>query len=92
MLVLYGVGALMATMAYISIFLSSRESALLLWAVVGAAVVGVHRLGYDEFALLRRGTILKMYEAPLLRRSMFVGLVDMAMVCASVYLAVALKA
>jgi len=89
--VLYGLGILIAAVAYISLFVSNRESALLLLALITAGAIGLKRLGYDEFALLRRGTILRVYEIPVLRQSMFVVFVDIAFVCLSAYLAVALK-
>jgi UDP-GlcNAc:undecaprenyl-phosphate/decaprenyl-phosphate GlcNAc-1-phosphate transferase len=89
--VLYGLGAVIAAVAYASLFMSNRESALLLLALIISGAIGLKRLGYDEFALLRRGTILQVYEAPVLRRSMFVVFVDIAFVCLSAYLAVALK-
>jgi UDP-GlcNAc:undecaprenyl-phosphate/decaprenyl-phosphate GlcNAc-1-phosphate transferase len=89
--VLYGLGCLTAAVAYVSLFVSNRESALLLLALVTAGAIGLKRLGYDEFALVRRGTFLRFYEAPVLRWSMFVVFVDIAFVCLSAYLAVALK-
>ena len=63
----------------------------MLLALMIAGAIGLKRLGYDEFALLRRGTILNVYEAPVLRRSMFVVFVDIAFVCLAAYVAVALK-
>lgn len=90
-LVLYALGLLTAGVAYASLFVSNRESALLLLALITAGAIGLKRLGYNEFALLRRGTILRVYEAPVLRRSMFVVFVDIAFVCVAAYLAVALK-
>jgi UDP-GlcNAc:undecaprenyl-phosphate/decaprenyl-phosphate GlcNAc-1-phosphate transferase len=90
-LVLYALGILTAVVSYASLFVSNRESALLLLALITAGAIGLNRLGYDEFALLRRGTILRVYEAPVLRSSMFVVFVDIAFVCVSAYLAVALK-
>ena len=90
-LVLYGLGIVTAAVAYLAMFISSRESALLLLTLIVAAAFGLKHLGYDEFAMLRRGTILRFYEAPVLQRPMFVMFVDIIFVCVSVYLAVALK-
>lgn len=89
--VLYGLGCVTALVAYASLFMSNRESALLLLALVIAGAIGLKRLGYDEFALVRRGTFLRFYEAPVLRWSMFIVFVDIGFVCLSAYLAVALK-
>ena len=46
-------------------------------ALLVAGVVGVRRLGYDEFAFIRRGTVLKVYELPVVKRGFFVVLVDL---------------
>src|SRR5450759_1656063 len=69
----------------------ARDAALVVAALVVACFVGIGRLGYDEFALIRRGAFLKMYDAPVLRRTLFVVFIDLAMVVAAVYLAVGLK-
>ena len=90
-LLLYALGVLTAAVAYVSLFVSNREAALLLFALVTAGAIGIKRLGYDEFAPVRRGTFLRFYEAPVLQWSMFVVFVDIAFVCVSACLAVALK-
>jgi UDP-GlcNAc:undecaprenyl-phosphate GlcNAc-1-phosphate transferase len=89
--VLYATGAVAATIAFVSLFVSQREAALLLLSLAISAVIGLKRLGYDEFALLRRGTFLRLYEVPVLRRTAFVAFVDIGFVVLSAYLAVGLK-
>lgn len=90
-LILYGAGAVFAAAALVSMLLSARESALLVVALVLAGSLGVRRLGYDEFAVIRRGVVLKAYEAPVLNRSMFVMFVDVMIVAAAAVAAVAVK-
>lgn len=90
-LFLHGLGCITAAVAFLSMFLSNRDSALLLFGLLVAASIGLRRLGYDEFAVVRRGTILRFYEARVLRRALFIAFVDVAFVCASVYLAIGLK-
>ena len=89
--ILYGAGFVLSAAAFLSVFVGAHQAALMVAALMVAGFVGIGRLGYDEFALIRRGTLLKMYDAPVLRRSLFVVFVDLAMVVAAVYVAVGLK-
>ena len=90
-LVLYCAGFLLAIVGLISIVLTAREAGLLMVAVLLAGLLGMQRLGYDEFAVLRRGTVLKMYEVPAVKRGMFVVFVDIFVTAIASYLAIGLK-
>jgi UDP-GlcNAc:undecaprenyl-phosphate GlcNAc-1-phosphate transferase len=90
-LVLYGAGLLLAAGALASLFMTARDSALLVVALLLAGTLGLRRLGYDEFAVIRNGAALRMYEAPVLRTSMFVVVLDLVMVAIGAYAAVVLK-
>jgi UDP-GlcNAc:undecaprenyl-phosphate GlcNAc-1-phosphate transferase len=90
-LILHGAGLVLAIAAFVSVFLNAREAGLFVVALTLAGFVGVQRLGYDEFAILRRGTVLKVYEMPAVKRGMFVVFVDIFLVAVAAYLAVALK-
>jgi UDP-GlcNAc:undecaprenyl-phosphate GlcNAc-1-phosphate transferase len=91
-LVLYAAGLLFAAAAFVSIFLEAREASLFVVGLLLAGFVGVNRLGYDEFAFIRRGTVLRMYEVPVVKRSMFVVFADIAMAVLASYAALGLKA
>ena len=45
-LILYGAGLLLASAAFVSVFLNAREAGLFVVALLLAGFVGVHRLGY----------------------------------------------
>jgi UDP-GlcNAc:undecaprenyl-phosphate GlcNAc-1-phosphate transferase len=90
-LILYGAGLVLAGAALVSIFLTARDAALVVAALLLAGVIGVHRLEYDEFAFLRRGTFLKVYTMPAVKRGMFVVYVDLILAVAAAYLVVGLK-
>lgn len=90
-LLLYGVGLLCAAMGFVSLFLSSRQAGLLLAALLLAAFIGVKRLGYDEFALLRRGIVLRVYDAPVVRSALFAVFFDLGLLGLSYYVARGLK-
>jgi UDP-GlcNAc:undecaprenyl-phosphate GlcNAc-1-phosphate transferase len=90
-LILYMAGLAFAGIAFVSMFLKARHAALFIASVLAAGVIGVHRLGYDEFAFIRRGTVLRVYEAPVFKKSMFVVFADLALVAVASYVAVGLK-
>lgn len=90
-LILYGVGLLFAAGGLASVLMSTRKAGLLLITILVGAFVGVTRLGYDEFALIRRGSVLQVYEAPVLKRSFFVVFLDLVMMAVAVYVATGLR-
>jgi len=90
-LILYAAGLLFAAAAFGSMFLTVRHAALFIIALLIAAFIGIRRLGYHEFAFIRNGTVLRMYETPVVRWSMFVVIVDLAMSAFAAYVALGLK-
>jgi len=90
-LILYGAGLVCAVGAFGSLFLQARHAALFIVAILVAGAVGVRRLGYDEFAVVRRGAVLRVYESPVVNTSMFVVFADLAMSGLAAYVALGLK-
>lgn len=90
-MILYGAGLVFTAAALVSIFLNVRAAGFFIATLILAGFVGIHRLGYDEFAFLRRGTVLKMYELPTVKRGMFVVFVDVLLAAIAAYVAVGLK-
>ncbi len=90
-MIFYVVGIAVAGIGIASMFLTFRHAAVLLATLLGAAFIGVRRLGYDEFALIRRGIVLRFYEAPVLKRALFPVFFDLGLVALAIYGAVVLK-
>ncbi len=90
-LILYGVGLVLAACGLASMFLTTRKAALLFATLLCAAFIGLARLGYDEFAVLRRGLVLRFYEAPVLRTALFPVFFDLGLVLVALYAAIGLK-
>lgn len=90
-LTLYGVGILLALCGFLSILLTYTYAALMLIALLGAAFIGIHRLAYDEFALVRRSAGLRGYVRPALQSAAFVVFLDLMLVMAAIYGAIVLK-
>lgn len=90
-LTLYGVAAVLALMALLSLFIEQRKSALLLLAILAAAFVGISKLGYDEFDVTRRGALLRIYDFPVLRIGPFVAFIDIVFVVAALCGSMVLK-
>ena len=87
-LLLYGAGLLCAGAAFVSMLLSAREAALFTAGLMLAGLIGIHRLGYREFAFIRRGIFLKLFEVSVVNRSMFAVFVDLVWVVVAAYVAV----
>jgi UDP-GlcNAc:undecaprenyl-phosphate GlcNAc-1-phosphate transferase len=90
-LTLYGVGVLLAACGFFSLFFNNQGAAILLFTMLIAAFIGVKRLGYDEFALLRRRVFLRALDAPVMKAALFTVFVDLALVGAAIYSAIVLK-
>jgi UDP-GlcNAc:undecaprenyl-phosphate GlcNAc-1-phosphate transferase len=88
---LYGAGAFLSAIAFLSLLLTRQQSGLLLLGLFLAGVLGLQRLGYGEFALLRRGGALRVYDLPMMRRAFFAAFVDIALAGLALYLAAVLK-
>lgn len=90
-LLLYGIGVTLALSAFASVFVNAQNAALLLVTLFAAAMVGIAKLGYDEFALIRSGAVLRVYDKPVLKTGFFVVFVDLALVVTAIYAAIVLK-
>jgi UDP-GlcNAc:undecaprenyl-phosphate GlcNAc-1-phosphate transferase len=90
-LLLYGIGVSLAILGLISLYATARQNALLMVALLTGALIGIKRLGYDEFAFMRKGLALRVYGVPVVRTALFVVFFDMFLVVASFYLARGLK-
>ena len=90
-LLLYGIGAATAAAAMASIWMTDRQAGLVLVGLLTAGFVGIARLGYEEFALIRSGLVLRFYEAPAFRRSFLIIFVDLGISALAVYAAIGLR-
>jgi UDP-GlcNAc:undecaprenyl-phosphate GlcNAc-1-phosphate transferase len=84
-MILYVVGIVLAGVGIASMFLTFRHAAMLLVTLLAASFIGIARLGYDEFALIRRGIMLRFYEAPVLKRALFPVFFDLGLVALAIY-------
>jgi UDP-GlcNAc:undecaprenyl-phosphate GlcNAc-1-phosphate transferase len=89
--ILYGIGSLLAGVALLSLLLTRQQAGFLLLGILLAGFLGLQRLGYGEFALVRRGVALKVYDLPMMRRAFFAVFVDVALVGLALYASAALK-
>lgn len=90
-LLLHGTGLFLGLLGFASLFVSSRDAALFLLALLFAAAVGIGRLGYEELDVIKRGTMLRLYDVPVLKKGFFVVFVDVVLVILAAYGAVGLK-
>ena len=71
--------------------MTAVEAGLLLGALLLAGIVGISRLGYEEFAVVRSGLVLRFYDNPVLHKSLFAVFADLVMVGMAVYGALVLR-
>ena len=90
-LILYAAGLVLASAALVSMLMTGREAALLVVALLLAGTFGINRLGYDEFAIIRNGTAMRVYEVPAFNKSMFVVFFDLLLVATATCCAIGLK-
>lgn len=90
-LTLYAVGIALALCGFGSLFFNHQGAAILLLTLLIAAFIGVKRLGYDEFALVRRGVVLRVYDEPVVKAALFSVFLDVAVVVLAVYAAIVIK-
>lgn len=89
-MVLHGAAIVAGVVGIGSLFITASNAALLLGTALVATLIGVGRLGYDEFALFRRGLLLKLYDAPVLKLGFFRVFVDVSLAAAALFLAMPL--
>lgn len=75
-LVLYAVCGALGAMAFLAVRAKGANIALLVAVVACASYVGIRKLAYQEVKLLSRGTLLPLFELPVLNRRAFHALVD----------------
>lgn len=90
-LLLWAVGGVLGGVGLLSTLVTATQAGLLLLATLAGGFVAVSRLGYDEFAVIRKGLVLRLYDAPLLRITMFTVFVELVLVGVSVWIAIALR-
>lgn len=88
---LYAVGLAIAVIGVLSVFLTNQRAAIVVVTLLVAAAAAISQLKYDEFALLRKGVVLGLYEMPALQTGTFRVFADLALVALSLYGAFALK-
>lgn len=80
---LYGVSVVLGLMAFLAVVARGTHVALLVAVVALATYAGIRKLGYHEVELLRRGTLLPLFELPVLNRRLFHVLVDIGFIAAA---------
>jgi len=90
-IVLYGISLALGGLALSSVYFKNVNHALLITAIGIASYIGIRKLGYSEMQVVRNGTLLPLFDAPLINRRILRVFVDMAIVSVSYYLAFLLR-
>jgi UDP-GlcNAc:undecaprenyl-phosphate GlcNAc-1-phosphate transferase len=90
-LVLYTFALVLSFLALISMLAQYRNAGIILIIVAIAGYIGIHKLGYDEIALLKAGTLLRWYDRFALDRRFFLGFLDVVLIAIAYWSAFVLK-
>jgi len=82
-LVLYALALGLAFLALLLVLAHYRNAGIILIAIGLATYIGLRKLGYEEIALCRPGTLLRWYESLTFNRRFFLGFVDMLLITAA---------
>jgi UDP-GlcNAc:undecaprenyl-phosphate GlcNAc-1-phosphate transferase len=75
-LLLYGVCVVLSIGAFLAVSARGANTAIMVGLVAVASYIGVRKLGYREVEVLRRGTLLPLFELPVFSRRVFHAFVD----------------
>ena len=90
-MILYGVSLILGGLALSSVYFKNINYALLLTAIGVASYIGISKLGYSEIQILSNGTLLPLFNAPVINRRILRVFVDMAIISLSYYFAFLLR-
>jgi UDP-GlcNAc:undecaprenyl-phosphate GlcNAc-1-phosphate transferase len=82
-LLLYGVCFALSLLAFMAVRARGESLAVLVAVVAVVSWVGIRKLGYDEIAVLSRGTLLPLFDLPVLGRRVLHAVVDAGFVAAA---------
>ncbi len=90
-ILLYAISLILGGLAFSSVYFKNINYALFLTAIGIASYIGVRKLGYSEIQFLRNGTLLPLFDAPVVNIRILRLFVDMAFIAFSYYLAFVLR-
>jgi UDP-GlcNAc:undecaprenyl-phosphate GlcNAc-1-phosphate transferase len=82
-LVLYTLASGLSFLALLAVMAHYRNAGFIAIAITLATYIGIRKLGYEEVALLRTGTLLHWYESVLFNRRFFLGFIDIVLIVAA---------
>ena len=90
-LCLYALALGLSSLALLSVLAQYRNAGVILVAVGLATYIGIRKLGYDEMAVLRAGSLLHWNERLQFNSHFFLGFVDMILITSAYWGAFLLK-
>jgi UDP-GlcNAc:undecaprenyl-phosphate GlcNAc-1-phosphate transferase len=90
-ILLYAISLILGGLAFSSVYFKNINYALFLTTIGLASYIGVKKLGYSEIQILRNGSLLPLFDAPVVNIRILRFFVDMAFIALSYYLAFLLR-
>jgi hypothetical protein len=82
-LLLYGVCVILGALAFLAVTTKGWNNAVLVAVVAAATWIGIRKLGYQEVEVLKRGTLLPLFELPVVNRRLLHAMLDAGFVAAA---------
>jgi UDP-GlcNAc:undecaprenyl-phosphate GlcNAc-1-phosphate transferase len=89
--ILYAVSLTLGALALSSVYFKNINYALFITAIAFAFYVGVRKLGYTEIQILTNGSLLPLFNTPVVSRRILRVFVDMGLISFAYYLAFILR-
>ena len=90
-LLLYGLGLLLAFLAFLTVLANGKNAGLILALVALASYIGISKLGYRELPMIQAEPLRRIYEKIGLQKSFFLAFVDFLIITFSYWTAFLLK-
>jgi UDP-GlcNAc:undecaprenyl-phosphate/decaprenyl-phosphate GlcNAc-1-phosphate transferase len=90
-ILLYAISLVLGGLALSSFYFKNFNHALFITTIGIASYIGIRKLGYSEMQVVRNGTLLPIFNVPVISRGILRVFVDLAMISVSYYLAFLLR-
>jgi len=85
-ILLYAICIALSVLAFLVVAIENLNLTAALAAIIIVFFIGIKRLKYDEFRILKNGLLIPLFSYPIINKSLFQVFVDLGMISLSFYL------
>lgn len=90
-ILLYSISLVLGGLALSSVYLKNINNAFLIFTIGFASYIGIKKLGYSEIQVLSNGSLLPLFDSPIVSQKLLRVFVDIGIISISYYLAFLLR-